>query len=534
PGFGTRILPGDSIRIALNWDSDGTATTGRGFFFDDVTLYGIGVLPYDIAALGAVGFQNAVVDKKLNLGVVVANTGLNSITGTLQWAGQISSIVGEDTTVVHPGMFGRLDVTDFGRDSVVVIPTNAFREWLVTKPGDYLFTGTASYAQDGDSENNNFAVVFTVFGPPFEKVIYREDFEPRGGQTSFEDFGFTVINDGGDALGNNENTWVYIEWIYGYNAELSGWYDFANLDEALDEYLISPVIDISNVGKHNTLYLRNYIYFRPGHTHPLLAAYGLQFTDITVEYSVDEGNTWEEVWYWADDDSVGGDALRWPQVPLGASAYDMTTFDISDAIGNETLQLRWHVTSENSYIFGIIVDELLVYEGIGCAKIMSVEDVPDDQGKQVRVSWRSSFNDLTLYDESGEEHFVTHYNLWRQIPEGAASTAMVVSDLKTMLSKPGKPGDSYIMGDMQYDFIATIPAHQDMYYNYVAPTLWDGVETYFMVSAHTEDPMVFADSEPMAGTSVDNLAPSAPMNVMAMGQNNTNVLTWEASPEEDV
>jgi len=552
PGFGTRILPGDSIRIAFNWDSDGTATTGRGFFLDDVTLYGVGKLEYDLVTLGAVGSENAVVDKKVNFGVVVTNQGLNNITANLQWNGEITTATGD---VVWPAMFGRLNVTDFAPDSVIVIPTFEVREWLVEQPGDYVFRGSVSFAQDGDASNNAFEVDFTVFGPPLMNVVYREDFEPRGGQGSLEDFGFTVVNEGGcDATGLNVNKWEYIGFIYGDGAAtLSAFWGIIDegsdvvapwdSSEVLDDYIVTPEIDISNLGKHETLFLNYYIYWRAGYGS--YYPYGEQWNDFSVEYSIDGGNTWYEGFLWTDYDSLPGTGYRLPNYyyyPDGPmlSYLAHLGIDLTPALvmGGEKLHVRFKVWSENSYFVAASVDNIVIYSGVDHARIMSVNDIPADQGKQVRVNWKASFNDLTLWTEGMygeyEEHLVTHYNLWRQVPAGPMVNAAMVPDMKSMLSKPGKPGDSYILGDMQYDFIVTVPAHEDMYYNYVAPTLHDGVETMFMVSAHTEDINVFVDSKPVGGTSVDNLAPSAPMALASIGQNNTNILNWEASPDPDV
>lgn len=549
---------GQTVRFRIRVSTDGWnqlgLASGYGFYFDDLEIIGMGIAPYDVATLGASGFQNAVVGKKLNLGVVVTNVGSNDITGTLQWTGEILSIMGEDTTVVWPAMFGRLDVTDFGRDSVVVIPTVAAREWLVENPGDYLFRGSVSYAQDGDATNNSFAVDFTVFGPPMMNVVYRDNFEDAG-KTSLEDLGFTVENGGGcDATGLNVNKWEYdaglifgqggalLSWAWGVldpgSDEVAPW----DSSEVLDEGLITPEIDISGLGKHATLFMNYYVYFRP--SYPGYPPFGEQWTYFDIDFTIDGGQTWYNAFHWADDDSLVPDYNRLPNSYYGydnqISYLSYLGVDLTQAVvmGGEKLHVRFKVLSDNSYFVAASIEDITIYSGVDHARIMSVEDIPEDQGKQVRVTWKASFNDLTLWTEGMygefEEHIVTHYNLWRQIPAGASMNAVMVPDMKTMLSKPGKPGDSYILGDMQFDFIATIPAHQDLMYNYVAPTLWDDVETFFMVSAHTEDPMVFVDSDLMSGTSIDNLAPEAPMNLMAMGQNNTNVLTWEVSPAEDV
>lgn len=528
PGFGSNILPGDSIRIAFQWDSDGTATTGRGFFVDDVTLYGVGLLPYDVAALGAVGFQNAVVGKKLNLGVVAANLGLNSITANLRWNGELLYIEGEDTTVAQPAMFGGMDVVDFARDTRIVIPTNPARQWVVDRPGDYLFKGFLNYAEDGDIRNNSFEVSFTVFGPPMMNVLYRQNFEPLGGQASLEDFGFTVENGGGcEATGLNVNKWENIGFIFGNGgATLSQFWGVIDVgsdvvapwdsSEVLDEGLITPEIDISALGKHATLFLNYHVYWRAG--YGTYWPQGEQWNDFTVEFTTDGGSSWHEAFIWTDYDSLAGTGWRLPNYYNGPDAPQLSYLahlgiDLTKAVvmGGETLQVRFKIWSENSYFVACALDNIVIYSGVDHARILSINDIPEDQGKQVQVTWEGSFNDLTLWTEGMygeyEEHIVTHYNLWRQ---------------KT------------IFGKTAYDFIVTVPAHQDRLYNYVAPTLWDEKEAFFMVSAHTNNPMIFVDSKVFGGTSIDNLAPAPPMNLMVSGENGNNVLNWDASPAEDL
>ncbi len=528
PGFGNRILPGDSIRIAFQWDSDGTATTGRGLFIDDVTLYGVGLLGTDVEALGAVGFENAVVGKKLNLGVVAANVGLNSLTGVLQWNGELLHIAGEDTTVAQPAMFGRMDVADFVRDTKVTVGTNPARQWVVDRPGDYLFRGVLNFDGDLDAKNNSFAIDFTVFGPPMMNVLYREDFEPLGGQGSLDDFGFMVENGGGcEATGLNDNKWEYIGFIYGDGAAtLSAFWGACDpgsdavapwdSSEVLDEGIITPEVDISGLGKHATLFMNYYIYWRAGYGS--YTPYGEQWNDFTVEFTIDGGETWHEGFIWTDYDSLAGTGWRLPNFYYGPDAPQLSYashlgIDLTKAVvmGGETLQVRFKVWSENSYFVAASVDNIVIYSGVDHARILSINDIPMDQGKQVQVTWEGSFNDLTLWTEGMygeyESHIVTHYNLWRQ---------------KT------------IFGQLEKDFIATIPAHQDRLYNYVAPTLWDGVEAMFMVSAHADDPMIFVDSEWFGGTSTDDLAPAPPMNLFVSGENGNNVLNWDASPAEDL
>ena len=55
----------------------------------------------------------------------------------------------------------------------------------------------------------------------------------------------------------------------------------------------------------------------------------------------------------------------------------------------------------------------------------------------------------------------------------------------------------------------------------------------FRVTAHTEDPNFFLDSEPVTGYSVDNLHPGAPGGVQAFTGGDGILLTWDPPMDED-
>jgi hypothetical protein len=171
------------------------------------------------------------------------------------------------------------------------------------------------------------------------------------------------------------------------------------------------------------------------------------------------------------------------------------------------------------------------------ALITSVKDVPNDQGRQVRVTWNSS-----RFDGIDPEKTIVEYNLWRKAkgPMGKISPAAQPTPTDIQAAKhPG--GQAYIAGTL-WDFVATVPARQFARYAYIAPTLGDATATdttlsTFMVSAHTDDPMVYFDSNPATGYSVDNLAPGVPSNFVAneIVQNEASAieLTWDESEDED-
>jgi len=135
----------------------------------------------------------------------------------------------------------------------------------------------------------------------------------------------------------------------------------------------------------------------------------------------------------------------------------------------------------------------------------SVEDVPNDQGRQVRLVWSPG------NPPAGQNW--THFSVWRQVDEWL------------------------------WDFIAVIPYHGDMEYAYVAPTLVDSNHatsptgeywSTFMVSGHAYEPWEFYDSNWMDGYSVDDLTPHVPVGVMAFAHNDGGIaLKWQPVPDAD-
>jgi len=158
--------------------------------------------------------------------------------------------------------------------------------------------------------------------------------------------------------------------------------------------------------------------------------------------------------------------------------------------------------------------------------IKSITDIPNDQGRQVTVSWYAS-----EYDAPGDTVTITEYCLWRRI-----------DSLSVALSGREAKGDSipslksFPPGDWHY--ILTVPACGQEVYNCVAPTLCDSTSegicwSVFFVSAMTPEPLVYFVSEIDSGYSVDNLAPSTPEGLMAASGDTSVNLVWQAIPDED-
>ena len=129
-------------------------------------------------------------------------------------------------------------------------------------------------------------------------------------------------------------------------------------------------------------------------------------------------------------------------------------------------------------------------------------DVPNDQGRQMRLVWESG--------DPMDWSYFPFYSVWRHV-DGT---------------------------DGLWDYVDLVPWHGMDDYSMVAPTLGDSTHngihwSTFMVSGHTEDPNVFFDSEPITGYSVDNLHPQTPGGVQADIGNDGIVLSWHGPVDAD-
>ncbi|MBC8424985.1 hypothetical protein H8E07_12745 [bacterium] len=184
----------------------------------------------------------------------------------------------------------------------------------------------------------------------------------------------------------------------------------------------------------------------------------------------------------------------------------------------------WH----ESGTFGLTGDWIIravdVPAGGGDFAITSVADLPNDQGRQVRVAWEAAPD-----DDPGSGQPVTGYTLFRRIDDGFKSGAPDVDPLAVPAYPPG-----------DWDFLTTVPSFGEATYSTIVPTVADSTIaegmhwSAFFVRAMTDVPSVFQDSPPDSGYSVDNLVPEAPQGLMAAYAGGGGVdLAWEESPEAD-
>jgi hypothetical protein len=158
--------------------------------------------------------------------------------------------------------------------------------------------------------------------------------------------------------------------------------------------------------------------------------------------------------------------------------------------------------------------------------ILSVQDVPDDQGFKVRVRWERAD-----YDAPGQPYLITGYGIYRR--QNGNASAAPPSRFANAEQKRGETIDGW-------DYLATVPARGDEIYQYVAPTLCnkphngDPCWSVFFVSAMTSSPFTYFDSKPDSGYSIDNLPPGPPGAVVVLATPDGNEINWEPSSAPDV
>jgi len=192
--------------------------------------------------------------------------------------------------------------------------------------------------------------------------------------------------------------------------------------------------------------------------------------------------------------------------------------------------LAWTASGVNPSVASVTVDWLNPF-----AIISAVSDLPNDQGKQVRVSWNPCGHDI-----AGDPTPITEYAIYRQIdprlPKALTPAAnAVLAGLSPIARQHAKS-----MQAAGWDFLATVPALTADAYAVVAPTVVDSTisnglySTTFYVAALTATPGVFYSSPPDSGYSRDNLAPGLPLGILASYvPGSGTMIDWQDAPEPD-
>jgi hypothetical protein len=237
---------------------------------------------------------------------------------------------------------------------------------------------------------------------------------------------------------------------------------------------------------------------------------------------------------WTGSSGVGSDSIQYtrmtsfsevPTVPadyrtvLALGPYDIPAHDYIEVTfalvgGMDLAELR----SNTDVALGIEFEP--------APAILSVVDVPHDQGGKVTIRWHASSLDHDV-------DILPYYSIWRAIPDpGLLGKSM--NDRERLLRMVTIMGQTYA-----WEWIGMQPAHHFPIYSYTAPTLYDSMSTtdgnhYYLVSAHTADPDIFFDSLPDSGYSVDNLAPQPPHSLAGSWDGSRVVLKWARNNEPDL
>lgn len=197
---------------------------------------------------------------------------------------------------------------------------------------------------------------------------------------------------------------------------------------------------------------------------------------------------------------------RWTGGGIQASRPSVYEFDPAAMIDEDGgIVLAWTDDREgqDTNIYAQRLDST-GYLGEPQPTLTSVVDFPNDQGGEVLVDWEACYLDAWPWTA------VECYSIWAR--------------------EAGRQGWTYV---------CEIPATLAPEYSCAAFTFGDSTSAgiplaEYKVIAHSDDPGIFWEAEPMTGYSVDNLAPGAPLDLGAESVGNGDViLTWTASGHHD-
>jgi hypothetical protein len=142
----------------------------------------------------------------------------------------------------------------------------------------------------------------------------------------------------------------------------------------------------------------------------------------------------------------------------------------------------------------------------------------------LRLTWERN-----KYDAPGGAVEITSYEVYRR------QDANLLDGHGEPVKMLGSPGPDPLLAG--WDYLATVPAHGESLYQYVAPTLCDSTLyegicwSVFFIRAATPDPFEYFDSPVDSGYSIDNLAPGPPPGLVLVDPGN---LVWEEVADEDL
>ncbi len=239
----------------------------------------------------------------------------------------------------------------------------------------------------------------------------------------------------------------------------------------------------------------------------------------------------EDLFYKFRFNTIGGSSANW----------SFSSPDNNEYYVDENVWTKLHVLSNSLYWVARLkfffetlspVSELKIEWLYEHALITAITDVPNDQGRQVRLKWARSGHDFV-----GDETQIVEYAIYRQIDEENFDKSSITPDLSG--ASASLLDNISLNSAAGWDFLRTVPVLAEDNYATVVPTLVDSTavdgpyQTTFKIVALTATPGVFFTSRPDSGSSVDNLAPGVPMGIMADYNSNSVNLSWEEAEDDD-
>ena len=188
----------------------------------------------------------------------------------------------------------------------------------------------------------------------------------------------------------------------------------------------------------------------------------------------------------------------------------MLSLDGSKIVGQPEQDGEYVFTVSVSDSEYVVSEQFTVHIADHRPEVLSLRDVPNDQGKQMHLVWKPGQVDPSLP--------FTQFSTWRKV--NPDSTQPDTSNL--------------------WDFIASVPwIGTEDEYSMVVPTLGDSTAhgiypSTFRVTAHTEDVALYHVSEPVTGFSIDNLHPTVPQGLTALESGSSVILQWTTQIDEAV
>jgi len=282
---------------------------------------------------------------------------------------------------------------------------------------------------------------------------------------------------------------------------------------------------------------------------------GLQVSQSLFTFELPPGGAASQILTIADTGTIGGSvtSLLWeiPDPDCAWLSVNPTSGAIGEAGGTADLEIfadaadldpgtylcDLTIISNACHLPYATVDiELTVAEGDTAATLLSIVDVPNDQGRNVRLSWEGS-----PFDAPDIPPEITGYGVYRR--QDASLAKQTTTDRPA--AGPRRDPVVYLAADADpgkldgWDFLVMVPAHGDSIYHYVAPTLCDSTDqgicwSVFFLRTMTADPFTYWDCLPDSGYSVDNLFPGAPANFSVAYYAAGNDLSWDENPDPDI